>query len=169
MSLFLIGILLLVAAFAGGLLFLKFGDWRLLVGVMALLILGVGSISYDIIDVTDEESVTYMLRELATTVHNNDLDGTLGHFSTNHREAYDEAAREMPNYDFQVLSLREVQSVEIIATTPRTARVKFLVWFVVDSKLHGYGGAGSRIVELSLVEEEKQVWKVTGYEHYEPR
>ena len=132
----------------------------------------IGTISIGVIEtviVTEREEATEMVYQLAFRVQQNDVDGVVRACHPDFPENANRVKAEMPRYDFSTCRMTGVTEFEKLSQDPGRCKIVFNVAFRV-----AVGGApeklaGQRRVRLTLQRDGRNDWKITDYEHWNPR
>lgn len=121
--------------------------------------------------VTDRERVRIVVYEIAQAVEQNDIPRVRSFISRKTPETLMRVNSEMPRYDFgtcRVIGFNH-GDFELEEGTPKTAVISFNVTFQVKLDGGEQPIPGHRKIILTFEEETKNTWRMTDYEHRDPR
>lgn len=167
------------ALLAGSLLVTGFGGFAWVTGRRWLWALAglslAGTIAALVVEsvvVTDREQIHRTLDQMVVCVRNNDMAGLRRFLSERRPDVLQRFDSEMPRYTFRGASISRRGEPEFDDPVhPGRATIRFTGFVNVDASRSEFGFSGlvTRGVTLTLVRDPDGVWRVTDYEHYEPR
>ncbi len=159
---------LTVAILGGG--WLKTGHRALVIALVAAAVLFGVLLFVERTVKTEREQLRETLGRIAADVQSNDVDAVVRHIHPDSPDIRSRAKAEMPNYDFEKISITRVRTIDVsYQDDPLTATVEFNVVAKGNSK--GFYGEFNvpRYVILSFSKDSDGRWRITDYEHFPPQ
>ena len=125
-----------------------------------------GVVVTEAVIVTDRETVTDLIDELAGHVRANDADAIARHISPQAPEISKRMRGSMER--FEVLSC-SISGINGFSVEDGTATVDFVAWGQGKQRRGGLQGAANPKVELQLRKQSDESWKIIGYTVSDPR
>ncbi len=135
---------------------------------VALLVVAVtvGIVTTEMLIVTDRETVTDMIYELAGHVRANDVEAIAGHISPAASGIADRMRAQMGRFKIESCT---IVGINAFSSEGETASVDFVAWGQGSERRGGLEGAANPRVILELRKQEDESWKIFGYSVSNPR
>lgn len=167
-------VLLSVAVLTGlGISWVMSGHKALLYGLVGAAVVAALLLVVERMVITDREAIETTLQQMARDVASNQPAKVTQHISSSAPLLQQKATTELPNYKFDSMRITKVHKIEVHADRqPRTATVEFNVVAEGTFKEGSDVFADTKIprwVQLELVKEADEQWRIRDYEHDEPQ
>ena len=159
----------LTAILTGG-LWLKTGARPFCYALVAVVLATALLVTLSGLIVTDRETITATLAQIARDVQRNDLEAVLAHVHSKASEIRRRAELEFPAYEFREVRIQENLEIDVREfEASKTAEARFNVVVLLRDRRGLFQESRiPRFVVVSL-EQEDQRWKVTDYRHSDAR
>lgn len=125
-----------------------------------------GIVTTEMMIVTDRETVTDLVYELAGHVRKNDVDAIVGHLSPQVPEIENRMRGQMGQYRVEGCS---IVGVNDFSSDGENAQIDFVAWGQGSKRRGGLAGAANPRVILKLKKQQDGSWKIVGYSVSDPR